>query len=159
MINDRSGDRDYQKALIAEIDAVMGRRRISRRELSRLSGIHRVTLDRVFNFERDLNVAQWAAICSALGVDPGETAARASHPSVASLTGDDPRALITCLLNNPDMDGNLNSRLSDAESRSGLRGSQLEALKETIRDVRRRELGEALRHLPPSTEQGGIEAG
>lgn len=157
MINERSGERDYQRALIAEIDSVMGRRRISRRELSRLSGIHRVTLDRIFTFERDMNVAQWDAMCSALGVDPGEMAARASNPSVTAHPGEDPRSLIAYLLNNPTQDDTLNTRLSEAESRSGLRGSQLAAHKETIRNVRRRELGDALRALPPSEAQGGAE--
>lgn len=89
-------DRTYQRRLIAEVDAEMGRRRMSRRELSRLTGIHRVQLDRIFLLQRDLNVAQWATICAALDVDPAAMALRAqladrTHRSAAHRIESDPR--------------------------------------------------------------------
>jgi lambda repressor-like predicted transcriptional regulator len=155
MVNEGSGTRDYQRALIEELDAEMGRRRISRRELSRLSGIHRVTLDRIFTLQRDLNVAQWAAIAQALGIDPSELAARASASSVTPPKSDDPRTLIAWLLANPGQDEELNNRLSEAVSSGEFRGSALTQIQETIRDVRRNELVNALAALPPSAGQGG----
>lgn len=155
MVNEGSGTRDYQRALIEELDAEMGRRRISRRELSRLSGIHRVTLDRIFTLQRDLNVAQWAAIAHALGIDPSELAARASASSVTPPKGEDPRTLIAWLLANPGQDEELNDRLSEAVASGDFRGSALTQIQETIRDVRRNELVNALAALPPSAAQGG----
>lgn len=148
-------DRSYQRLLIDQANAEMGRQRVSRRELARMIGIHRNTLDRIFTCERDMNVAQWDAIAHALGFDPGELAARASRASVTPPKGEDPRTIIAWLIANPSQDEELNNRLSEADATPELRGSALVQIRETIRDVRRAELERALAALPPSPKQGG----
>src|SRR6478609_9309174 len=119
MINE-SGDsspRTYQRLLIDEANAEMGRQRISRRELARISGIPRTTMDRLFQCERDMNVTQWDAIATALGFDPGELARRA-HRTAGEVVppardhdeppaGADARALIAWLLEHPSRDEEL----------------------------------------------------
>jgi hypothetical protein len=75
--------RSYQQILIDQANAEMGRQRVSRRELARITGIHRNTLDRLFLCERDLNVTQWDAIASALGFEPGALAKMAQEAAVA----------------------------------------------------------------------------
>lgn len=71
--------RAYQRILIDQANAEMVRRRprISRRALMRMTGIPKATMDRIFTCERDMSVAQWEAIATALGFDPGELARRA----------------------------------------------------------------------------------
>lgn len=69
--------------------------------------------------------------------------------------GGDLRSLAAWLLTHPDLDPELNNRLSDADSQSGVSGKRLAALRETIRLVRREELQRALDALPPSKAQGG----
>lgn len=51
--------RAYQRLLIDQANAEMGRQRISRRQLMRLTGIPDATMNRIFTCERDMNVAQW----------------------------------------------------------------------------------------------------
>jgi hypothetical protein len=74
MSSDEAPDRSYQRTLVDQANAEMGRQRLSRRELARITGIHRNSLDRIFSCTRDLNVTQWDAIAHALGFDPGELA-------------------------------------------------------------------------------------
>lgn len=62
--------RDYQRLLIAAIDAEMGIRRLSRAKLAKIAGIPTVSMDRYFNLGRDMNVSQFGAIAEALGVTP-----------------------------------------------------------------------------------------
>lgn len=132
-------------------------------ELARRSGITRRTMFRLVDPDpTDRSPAKWTtdyieAVAAAFGIRVSELMALAEQPGVTAHPGEDPRSLIAYLLNNPTQDDTLNTRLSEAESRSGLRGSQLAAFKETIRNVRRRELGDALRALPPSEAQGGAE--
>jgi transcriptional regulator with XRE-family HTH domain len=80
-----STDREYQRQLVAAIDAEMGVRRWSRRHLSELAGITSQTMDRIFLLRRDLNVQQLDSIAHALGVSPEYLVGKAKewrdHPS------------------------------------------------------------------------------
>jgi transcriptional regulator with XRE-family HTH domain len=71
--------REYQRSLVAAIDAEIGVRRWSRGHLADLAGINRQTMDRIFLLRRDMNVAQLSAIADALGIDPGVIALRAKE--------------------------------------------------------------------------------
>lgn len=74
-----ASQREYQRALVAAIDAELGVRRWSRARLAELSGIKSQTMDRVFLLRRDMNVAQLAAIASALELEPDELVMRAKE--------------------------------------------------------------------------------
>ena len=156
-----AGTRAYQRLLIDEANAEMGRQRISRRKLSRITGIPRTTMDRLFQCERDMNVAQWEAIATALGFDPGELAGRAHgvlpprSDNPEPPLGTDVRTTIQWLLANPTYDPELNHRLSEADHQVDLSGQQKARLLDTIKEVRREELNRALAALPPSEKQGG----
>jgi hypothetical protein len=103
-----------------------------------------------------MNVTQWDAIAHALGFEPGGLAARATQEvTVTPPKSEDPRVLLTWLLANPSRDEELNRRLSDAAASLDLPSSALGQIRETIREVRRSELLNALAALPPSTVQGG----
>ena len=74
-------------------------------------------------------------------------------------SGGDPRSLITWLIDNPDRDAELATRLGDVDTQVALSGRQKSALRDTVRAVRREELLSALDALPPSAEQGGSQVG
>ena len=145
--------RVYQRILVDQANAEMGRRRISRRELSRISGIPRNTLDRLFTCERDMNVRQWEAIATALGFDPGELARKARADAGGAdpmgQSGSDVRALITRYLDNPDEDPRLRALLDDVAGQSGVTVAEAKRLDAMIRGTRRAELEQALAALPP----------
>lgn len=84
-----TGGRAYQRLLIDQANAEMGRQRISRRQLMRLTGIPDATMNRIFTCERDLNVTQWGAIAHALGFDPGELAKMAGEAAAARQSSTD----------------------------------------------------------------------
>lgn len=151
-----TGDRTYQRILIDQANAEMGRQRISRRELARITGIPRTTMDRLFQLDRDMNVTQWGAIATALGFDPGVLARKATGEVVPPASEQRPsanadaRTLIQWLVDHPDDDAELQARLSDSASGS-LRGRAQRRVHDTIRDIRRKELENALAALPPSS--------
>jgi hypothetical protein len=146
-------DRSYQRTLIDQANAEMGRQRMSRRELARVTGIHRNTLDRLFLCERDLNVTQWDAIATALGFDPGELARKAASEAgdrPRPPSGGDERQTILWLMAHPEDDGVLQTRLGDLRRESGSTGSALAAVEREMRLNRRTELERALAEVPPA---------
>jgi lambda repressor-like predicted transcriptional regulator len=74
-----SGDRTYQAALIAAINAEMGGLGLSRRQMLARAGLSENTMERVFRLQRDLNVTQIEAMANAMGVTPEYIAARAAE--------------------------------------------------------------------------------
>lgn len=161
MTNDEAHHpRAYQRLLIDQANAEMGRRRISRRELSRITDIPRTVLDRLFQCERDMSVRQWDAIATALGFDPGELAKKAraeaggeamppASDSQTPPSGDDVRGLITWLLDHSDKDGVLQTRLGDLRRQTGLSSRRLKGVEAEMVNTRRRELERALAELAP----------
>jgi DNA-binding Xre family transcriptional regulator len=145
-----SGGRAYQRLLIDEANAEMGRQRISRRQLMQMTGIAPATMNRIFTCERDMNVAQWESIASALGFDPGELARKAHGTSVTAQRGEDPRTLIQFLMDHPDNDGTLQARLGELRRESGASGRTLAAVEREMVLNRRTELSRALDALPPA---------
>ena len=144
--------RAYQRLLIDQANAEMGRQRISRRQLMRLTGIPDATMNRIFTCERDMNVTQWDAIASALGFDPGELARKAhgGERSVTPRKGEDPRTLIRHLMDHPEDDAVLQARLGELRRDSGSSGRTLAEVESEMVHNRRNELGRALEALPPA---------
>ena len=149
-------------AIGATVRAEAARRGWSTDELARRSGISRRTMFRLVdpNPPPDRDPGQWKAeqieaVATAFGLRVSELIGLAETPRVTSLKSEDPRTLITYLIAHPEHDEELQTRLGEAESHTGLRGSRLAALRETIRNVRREELEHALAALPPSAAQGG----
>jgi hypothetical protein len=108
----------------------------------------------------DRSPAKWntdyiEAVAVAFGLRVSELIALAERSGVTPPKSEDPRTLIAWLLANPSQDEELNNRLSEAVSSGEFRGSALTQIQETIRDVRRNELVNALAALPPSAGQGG----
>lgn len=64
------GVKNYQRTLVAAIDAEIGVRRWSRARLAKEAGITSQTLDRIFLLRRDMNIEQLGDIAAALGVTP-----------------------------------------------------------------------------------------
>ena len=62
----------------------------------------------------------------------------------------DPRGLLRMLLDNPDMDDELRTRLADASQHVGEKTVRAKQLAQAIRQLRREELERALANLPPS---------
>lgn len=121
-------------------------------------GVSQEQVSRFLKPSRVMTIEQMEKICEFLGLDVAH-ALNGERRLIDAPKGDDLRTLIAFLIAHPAQDEELNTRLSEAVSRSGLRGSNLATLQETIRDVRRQELEEALRALPPSAAQGGTRTG
>jgi lambda repressor-like predicted transcriptional regulator len=157
-----SGDRTYQAALIAAINAEMGGLGLSRRQMLARAGLSENTMERVFRLQRDLNVTQIEAMAEAMGVTPEHIARRASEwrgradgddPATASVTShlsEDPRTLIRYLMDHPDNDGTLQTRLGELRRESGASSRTLAAVEHEMVNNRRTELARALDALPPA---------
>lgn len=153
-------DRRYQQALVAAIKAELGGRGWSRKQLAERSGISEQQMERIFNLKRDMNVTQFEQIADALSVEPDDLAiearrwrARGTSTPVVPQTGTDPRALLQHLLDNPDKDTELLTRLAKSSEHLGDRTRQAQRLAAEIRQVRSEELTKALASLPPQTER------
>jgi transcriptional regulator with XRE-family HTH domain len=140
-------------------------RRVSNKEIADKLGVHPSQVGRYLAGTKSPNLEEIRLMAEAVGADWFEVMQEA-HERVAGgqvvppisdplypPIGADPRALIRFLLENPERDEELNTRLSDAQTRSGLTGRRLVNLQETIRTVRREELEHALGALPPSAER------
>src|SRR5690349_14385993 len=130
--------KDYQRALVAALMAELGGRGWSRKRLADESGLTDQTLRRVFRLERDMNVAQLAAMADALGVTIEHLAAEADRwsrelPATSSerpaQRPTDPRELIRWLMDNPSRDDVLLARFGEVESRTGVSGNALAGLR------------------------------
>ena len=160
-------DWTYQAELIAAINAELGARGWSRRELLTRAGLSENTMERVFRLQRDLNVRQIEQMAAALGVAPeyiarqaamrrGEVVPPSEHAGPPA--GADVRTIILWLLEHPEDDAELTTRLGEAATQVDASGKQMARLFDTIREVRRAELMQALQALPPSQGQGGSSA-
>lgn len=161
-MDDTGGGWDYQRAIVAALNAEIGARGWTRKYLGELAGINEQQMLRLFNCHRQLNVAQLGAMVDALGVTIEHIAAEADRWSreLPATRSDrpaprptDPRELLLWLIANPSQDDVLNGRLSEVESRTGLSGNALGKLRDQIRHTRRAELRRALAALAPSTKR------
>ena len=146
-----------------EIRVAMVRRRVNALQLSRLAGISNSTLGTLLNGSSAMDVDQLARICKALDLEPGELYSAAIAmaddagtstrpiPPVIRQTVTDPRTLLQYLLDNPDEDDELNTRLANARQHVGEKSSRSQRLAAEIRQLRRTELERALNDLPPTT--------
>jgi transcriptional regulator with XRE-family HTH domain len=160
MSPDPATDRTYQGALVAAIKAEIGGRGWSRKELAQRSGITEQTMERIFNLKRDMNVTQLEQIAGALGIEPDDLAIEARRWRAGTSTGRippglprmsvDPRSLLQHLLDNPDNDDVLLTRLADARQHIGDKSSRAKRLADEIRQLRSAELERALSDLPPA---------
>lgn len=157
-----AGTRERRIAAVLgeEIRVVMARQKINGLQLSKLTGISNSTLATLLNGTAAMDVDQLARICKALGLEPGPfysyaiTKADGTSASTAlTHSGDDPRALIQRLLDNPDEDPVLAARLAEAPRHLGGNRVSPQPLAQQIRQGRREELARALASLPPSTER------
>lgn len=152
-------ERRIAAALGEEIRVVMARRGINVLQLSRLTEISNSTLSTLLKGSSAMDVDQLARICKALDLEPGpfysDAIAKADGPSARAHTRlpSDPRALLQTLIDNPDMDDELRTRLADARQHVGDRSSRAQRLAAEIRQVRSEELTKALASLPPQTER------
>lgn len=123
------------------------------------TGISQEQISRFLKPSRVMLLEQTAAICKYLGLDLSAALNGERRLVMPSSDHDEPprggdvRSMITWLLAHPLRDEELNARLSDAATLSGMSGRRLVNLQETIRTVRREELEHALGALPPSTER------
>jgi hypothetical protein len=112
-------------------------------------------LDRVFTLKRDMNVAQFELIANALGVTTDHIVIAAEHwrtgtppPGQTQSAVPDPRKLIRFLLDHPNQDQVLLTRLSEATGHVGGKGTRMKQLEAEIRSNRSEELTSALAALP-----------
>jgi transcriptional regulator with XRE-family HTH domain len=61
-------EREYQRAVVAALNAELGARGWTRKHLGERAGITEQTMMRIFRCERDMNVEQLGAMLNALGV-------------------------------------------------------------------------------------------
>lgn len=152
-----------QRQLIAALDAELGIRRWSRRHLAEVSGINRQTMDRIFTFQRDLNIEQLGKIAEALGVQPDDIMSAAITTGIDRAAGristglppkGDPRALLVYLLAHPTEDPELITRLDEARQHVGDTSGRAKRLADQIRATRSAELQRRLDALPFDSNWG-----
>lgn len=114
---------DYQRAIVAALNAEIGARGWTRKHLGELSGIGEQTMMRIFRCERNMNVQQLGAMADALGITIEHLAAEADRWSLElpGTRGDrpaprptDPRGLIEWLLANPSQVATMSLENPDA---------------------------------------------
>lgn len=152
-------DYSHQRAIVAALNAEIGARGWTRKELGERAGIAEQTMLRLFLCRRPMRVDQLGAMVDALGVSIEHVVSEANRwerelpvtPSAQpSQRPTDPRELIAWLIDNPKADDVLTTRLGEVEQRTGLTGNALRAIRDQIGRARRTELQQALRALPPS---------
>ena len=149
---------ELTKRVAAVLRARKGELQVSDRQIADAIGVSQEQVSRFLRPSRVMTLEQTEAICRFLGLDLSATLRGERVATVSGVTppkSDDPRTLIMWLLANPSQDEELNNRLSEAFASGEFRGSALTQIQETIRDVRRNELVNALAALPPSAGQGG----
>src|SRR5690242_9181800 len=115
-----SRERRVAQAIAAELRAVIARRQIQHRVLSEGSGIPKSTLSNLLSGHSAMDVDQLARICAVIGVEPADVMSVAVGHVTARPT--DAYALLVWLIDNPESDEVLASRLSEVEERTGLNG-------------------------------------
>lgn len=126
-------------------------------------GVSQEQVSRFLKPTKVMMIEQTEALCEYLGLDFTATLRGERKLVEAQPSGADPptdlRALIEWLIAHPDRDEELITRLSDAQTRTGVTGRRWAELQETIRAVRYEELAAALAALPPSVEPGDQRIG
>jgi transcriptional regulator with XRE-family HTH domain len=158
-------DRDpYTVALAATLRAERARAGWTIEEMAERSGLNYETLRRMLRAERDISMDSLRRVSDALRVAPSYlladaesrigtgTSTRTPSTDVPRLPTD-PRELLRALLDNPDMDDELTHRLESTLRHVGDKSARGKQLAQTVRQLRREELEQALAQLQPSTDR------
>jgi AcrR family transcriptional regulator len=150
--------RDFNEAVTAAVRAEQAARGWSIDEFVQRSGIAKRTLYRLVGKEPgpDREQPEWkagtiAAVAGAFGMPVSALMAAAEQrvaPVAPPMGVSDPRTLIRFLLDHPDQDHELLTRISDAASHVGTSSVRAKRLAAEIRSNRRDELQHALESLP-----------
>jgi transcriptional regulator with XRE-family HTH domain len=137
----------------------MARRGVNTLQLSRSTGISNSTLSTLLKGSSAMDVDQLARICKALDLEPGpfysDAIAKADGPNTTAYPRlpRDPRTLLQTLIDNPDIDDELTHRLESTLRHVGDKSARGKQLAQTVRQLRREELEQALAQLQPSTDR------
>lgn len=156
----RMDEYKHQRAIVAALNAELGARGWTRKQLAQRTGIAEQTLMRLFLCRRPMRLDQLGAMIDALGITSEHLVSEAHRWSRALVQESerqprptDPRELLQWLIDNPNADDVLQARLSEATEKTGLSGNTLTELRDEVVTARRRDLERSLRALTPSPKR------